>query len=139
MRAFCLLIAALSLLSAALQYNDPDPLLWGSYYAGIGLFALLSAAGFRLRLGFVALVIASVSLLMSTWPGVQQYLANADGQSLANAMSKEFPYIEQTREFGGALLGLFSAVFSFTAAAFLPRPNRRGKPDSRGPEKPDNP
>lgn len=125
MRIACLIVAAIAFLSAALQYNDPDPLLWGAYYLGIGLFAVLSAAGFRLRLGFISLVIASVSLLMSTWPGVQQYLANQDGQTLANAMSKEFPYIEQTREFGGALLGLVFAIFCFTAAAYLPQPTRR--------------
>lgn len=130
MRIACLIIAAISLLSAALQYNDPDPLLWAAYYLGIGLFALLSAAGYRLRLGFISLVIASVSLMLSAWPGVQQYLANQDGQTLANAMSKEFPYIEQTREFGGAVLGLVSAIFAFTAAAYLPRPTRRRPGDS---------
>ncbi|MCE2792288.1 MAG: transmembrane 220 family protein [Planctomycetota bacterium] len=130
MRIACLIIAAVAFLSAALQYNDPDPMLWGAYYLGIGLFAVLSAAGFRLRLGFISLVIASVSLLMSTWPGVQQYLTNQDGQTLANAMSKEFPYIEQTREFGGAILGLLCSIFCFSAAAFLPRPTGRRRPVS---------
>jgi hypothetical protein len=138
MRIACLIIATVAFISAALQYNDPDPLLWGAYYLGIGLFAILSAAGFRLRLGFISLVIASVSLLLSTWPGVQQYLANQDGQTLANAMSKEFPYIEQTREFGGAILGLVSTIFCFSATAYLPQLARRQQPGRNArPSKPE--
>jgi energy-coupling factor transporter transmembrane protein EcfT len=121
MRITCLLIAAVSLLCAILQYNDPDPLLWGAYYFAIALFALLSAVGFRLRLGFIALVAASVSMLLTTLPGVQQYLSNQDGQTLANAMSKEFPYIEQTREFGGALICLAATIFCFVSTAYHPR------------------
>lgn len=124
MRAFCLVIAAVSLLCTVLQYNDPDPFLWGAYYLALGLFAILCSFGFRLRLGFISLVMASVLLLGSTWPGVQQYLGNKDGQTLANAMSKEYPYIEQTREFGGAVLGLAAAIFCFTAAQRFPRPKR---------------
>ncbi len=121
MRITCILIAVVSLLCAILQYNDPDPLLWGAYYLALALFALLSSVGFRLRLGFIALVAASVSLLLSTWPGVQQYLGNQDGQTLSNAMSKEYPYIEQTREFGGALICLAATIFCFVATAYLPR------------------
>lgn len=124
MRATCLIIAAISILCAILQYNDPDPLLWGAYYLALGLFAVLSSFGFRLRLGFISLVMASVLLLGSTWQGVQQYLSNKDGQTLSNAMSKGYPYIEQTREFGGATLGLLAAVICFTAARRIPRLNR---------------
>lgn len=124
MRAFCLIIAAVSLLCAALQYNDPDPLLWGAYYLALGLFAILCSFGLRLRFGFISLVMASLLLLGGTWPGVQQYLGNKDGQTLANAMSKEYPYIEQTREFGGAAIGLAAAISCFLVAQRLPRPSR---------------
>lgn len=122
MRAFCLVIAAVSLLCAILQYNDPDPLLWGAYYLALGLFAILCSIGLRLRLGFISLVMASILLLGSSWPGVRQYLANKDGQTLSNAMSKEYPYIEQTREFGGAAVGLVAAIFCFSVAQRYPRP-----------------
>jgi len=124
MRAFCLIIAAVSLLCAALQYNDPDPLLWGAYYLALGLFAILCSFGLRLRFGFISLVMASLLLLGGAWPGVQQYLGNKDGQTLANAMSKEYPYIEQTREFGGAAIGLAAAIACFLVAQRLPRPSR---------------
>lgn len=126
MRAFCLVIAAVSLLCAILQYNDPDPLLWGAYYLALGLFAILCSFGLRLRLGFISLVMASILLLGSSWPGVRQYLANKDGQTLANAMSKEYPYIEQTREFGGAAIGLVAAIFCFSVAQRYPRPKHNG-------------
>lgn len=119
MRALCLFVASLSLLCAILQYNDPDPMLWGAYYVALAMFALLCSFGLRLRIGFISLVMASVSLLMNTWPGVQQYLNNQDGQTLGNAMSKEFPYIEQTREFGGALVGLAAVVFCFVASRYI--------------------
>lgn len=124
MRAFCLIIAAVSLLCAALQYNDPDPLLWGAYYLALALFAILCSFGLRLRFGFISLVMASLLLLGGTWPGVQQYLSNKDGQSLANAMSKEYPYIEQTREFGGAAIGLAAAISCFLVAQRIPRPKQ---------------
>ena len=113
-------------------YNDPDPLLWGAYYLAIGLFAILCSFGLRLRFGFISLVMASLLLLGSTWHGVQQYLVNKDGQTLANAMSKEYPYIEQTREFGGATLGLLAAVICFTAARRIPRTNRTSTESTSG-------
>lgn len=113
---------------AALQYNDPDPWLWGSYYFAIGLFVALTLAGWRLRLGFIALVIASVALMISSWPGVVQYWNNQDGQTLSHAMSREFPYLEMTREFGGALGGLL-----ITGMAFACRPHRRMSPESNSP------
>jgi hypothetical protein len=127
MRSVCLIIAAVSLLCAVLQYNDPDPMLWGSYYSALGLFAILCGYGFKLRLGFISLVMASVLLLGSTWAGVQQYFGNQDGQTLANAMSKEYPYIEQTREFGGALLGLSAAVVCFSAGQRLAAAKRAAR------------
>ena len=109
-------IAAICFAFAALQYNDPDPLIWVGMYGAVGVFAILSALGWRLRLGAIALVGLCLFMMGRSAPGVYSYLTNKDGQTVSNAMSKEFPYIEETREFGGATLGLVFVACSFFSA-----------------------
>lgn len=107
-----LVIAGICFLFAAFQWNDPDPMLWIAVYAVVGVVALMAAFGksSMILTGVIACVCAY--LMGMEHHGVVEYLNNEDGQTLSNAMSKEHPYIEQTREYGGALIALLFVAFS---------------------------
>ncbi len=112
MRIVCFILAAIAILFAAFQYNDPDPWTWIGLYGAAGISLLL--AGFRITSRWLAWLTAVAALVLAarSAPGVWQYLTNHDGQTLANAMSKEHPYIEETREFGGAIIAMAMALIA---------------------------
>ncbi len=108
----CFALAGLAFLFAAFQYNDPDPWIWIALYGAAGVSLMLGGAQVHAR--WLAWTVAVAGLAFAAWcsPGVWQYLTNEDGQTLANAMSKEHPYIEETREFGGAMIAASMALFA---------------------------
>ncbi len=106
--------AGLFLTSAVLQFNDPDPLVWIVYYAFGGIVATLLATGRRVSHGVAAFAGGGAILLLIALPGVIEFATNDDGNTLMQGMSKEYNYIEETREFGGALIALvWSAIAWF--------------------------
>lgn len=127
MRWLCLTLAGLAFWSASLQINDPDPALWIGLYAAIGVHLLLAAFGRPQT--WLRWMVAGACCAMLVWnaPGLWRFATNRDGITLAGAMSNAHPYIEETREFGGALLGLLA-----TLIAARPVPTR--KPEAAGSE-----
>jgi hypothetical protein len=102
------------------QWNDPDPLVWMVYYGIAAVGAAMAATGRSVNAWASFCGGASVVLLLQAAPGVQAYWTNADGNGLLQAMNRDYPYIEQTREFGGILVVL---VWAITArAGFHVRP-----------------
>jgi hypothetical protein len=110
LRIVSFVLAAIAFLFAGFQYNDPDPWIWIGLYGAAGISLSLAAIGMPVRGLAWATALASLVFAGIAVPGVWQYLTNHDGQTLANAMSKEHPYIEQTREFGGAIIVLIMAL-----------------------------
>ena len=77
MRVLCGVLAALLVLFAAVQYDDPDPLFWGAVYAVAAAWCGLAA--FRpalLRTG-VARVLLVASLVVTAW-GVVAFFPDAE-------------------------------------------------------------
>ena len=108
----CWLFAGLLGLSAALQYNDPDPVLWIALYGAGCLVSIalprakpLSAVG--LLLGLVCAAWA-IYLVHSVWGRI----ALSD---LTNKMSEKGGAVEVGREAGGLLL---EAVWLLFASSF---------------------
>ncbi|MEQ1904384.1 MAG: transmembrane 220 family protein [Pirellulaceae bacterium] len=110
-----LIFGALFLLSAGLQWNDTDPHVWAPYYTLAGVGAIL--AGLTKNLRFIQWMClgASLILMLDTAPGLVQNLTNNDGFDLSR-MSPERPYVEESREFGGALIVGTWSVFALVAA-----------------------
>lgn len=109
-RAFAVangLAAAMFLVSAALQYNDPDPLRWAAMY-GAGAAACLLHGRVRWHRA-LALVVALCALgWAASQLGILPRLAIGD---LFKSMKAETPAIEESREFLGLLLVGGWAVF----------------------------
>jgi hypothetical protein len=99
-----LLVFLLLLAAAALQLNDPDPWVWGGFYAMCALVPLLAI--FRVNSWFLYVLCAvyGVVVIIPTLDGFLEYLRQAE--PLLQQMSADKPYIEEAREFLGALIAL---------------------------------
>ena len=111
--------AALFLLSAGWQWNDPDPHVWGPYYAFAGVGAFFAAL--KKNLHFIPWMCfgASLLLMLQGTNGLVQNLTSSDGFDLSR-MSPDRPYVEVSREFGGALIVGVWSVFALASARRQP-------------------
>ncbi|MBC6490615.1 transmembrane 220 family protein [Flavihumibacter stibioxidans] len=107
MKIFNAVMIGVFVLSAALQYNDPDPLVWMAIY----LFgALLCVQALKNRFNsYLYLAGFTVYLLYATYllfagDGVLSWLREHDAENIVQSMKATKPWIEQTREFGGLLI-----------------------------------
>ncbi|HRO44762.1 transmembrane 220 family protein [Agriterribacter sp.] len=104
MKIFNITFCILFLISAALQYNDPDPWLWIPIYL---YGAALCWLAFRRRhyplaslLGMAAYAVYAIYLFFER-NGVWDWLTKHHAENIAASMKAETPWIEDTREFFG--------------------------------------
>ncbi len=107
MKAFNLLFCILFIVSAGLQYNDPDPYVWmpiylfgawlcwmyfrGKFYPKAYLCGILAYSGYAIYLFFDKY-------------GVLNWYNDHAAENIAMSMKATKPWIEETREFGGLLI-----------------------------------
>lgn len=106
--------AALFLLFAVVQYNDPDPLVWILVYGAMVVVSVM-AVFYRYPLRFMT-VMAAGYLIMTVmhFDGFAEWLSSPDRYLLFDDLAKmQFPYIEEAREFMGLLICLFVLIFYF--------------------------
>ncbi len=118
---FLLLLLGLGMLVfALLQINDPDPLIWVTYYAAIACACTIAAYRPLHRAVFLALAAVTAAGVVLTFPGFIDWFMNRPTSDLWAPMSASRMYIEHSRE----LLGLLIAgAFLVTAD----RLSRRGR------------
>lgn len=93
-------IAAIFLLFAALQYNDPDPFIWIPLYAIVGIVFI--AKSFTKNLLYV--IIASYVFYMLTYiPDFLQWVKDGT-PTITSSMKAGNPEVELMREFFGLFL-----------------------------------
>lgn len=97
------------------QLNDPDPLFWVSVY---GSCALVPAIAFlhinNKPLFYISLVLCAIAISVS-FGGVLEYTRHFSEESILQPMSADKLYLEETREFFGALI----AVLLISAHQFI--------------------
>ncbi len=103
-------VVALLLITAALQFNDPDPLFWLFLYVGAAVVIGLAAHGRSSPFTTGLMIGAAGAALLLTLPGFVEYFGHA-GADIVRDMSPDRPWIESAREFLGALLTLIALVF----------------------------
>lgn len=115
-RGLNLFFAIIFFISAALQYNDPDPLLWIGLYLYAALICLL---GLRNRF-YPAACLAGIAVytlyaiyLFFADNGVAAWLADHEAESLVTSMKAEKPWIEITREFFGLFIMIIALAINF--------------------------
>lgn len=109
---FCILFV----LSAALQYNDPDPYLWIPIYLVPAWFCFQAVKGRYYPAAYavvsVLLVAYAVFLLVSN-NGVISWATEHEAENIAQSMKATRPWIESTREFFGLLIILISILANY--------------------------
>ena len=107
-------LAALFLLFAVLQYNDPDPGLWMLVYGAMSI-ACATAIFNRFSLPLMT-VMAGGYLILSALhvDGMLQWLKSPNRKLLFDDVAKmQYPYIEEAREFLGLLICLIALLYLF--------------------------
>ncbi|AXY74817.1 hypothetical protein D3H65_12855 [Paraflavitalea soli] len=107
MKLFNLLFCLLFVISAGLQYNDPDPYVWIPIY---GYGAVLCWLAFRGKfypkaylIGLTVFTIYAVFLFVAK-DGVWEWLTEHQAENIAQSMKASTPWIEDTREFFGLMI-----------------------------------
>lgn len=107
MKVFNLIFIVLFIISAALQYNDPDPYIWIPLYL-YGAFVCYRALQKKHNpvLYFIGLTIYTVYAVYLFFEkgGVLSWATDHDAENIAQSMKATKPWIEETREFGGLLI-----------------------------------
>lgn len=113
MKSARLVLAALVLVVAGLQFNDPDPAYWVAVYAATA--AAIAASAFGRLTVFRAALVAGALLagMLMTVSGAIDYLASTDYGAIVGEMRPDKPYVEEAREFLG--LGLALAALAWSA------------------------
>jgi hypothetical protein len=110
MKIFNILFCILFLISAGLQYNDPDPYLWIPIYLYGAICCWLAARKqfFPKAYLFGMLIFTGYALyLFFTDDGVLDWIQKHDAENIAGSMKATTPWIEDTREFFGLLVLIF--------------------------------
>jgi hypothetical protein len=115
-KTLCFVFSLALLAFASLQLNDPDPIIWVSFYTICALVpGLLIFNIFHRPLFWLALCACTIQLIISA-PGAYQYYLHMAEEPLMQGMNFAKPYIEECREFLGALIALALIIVS----RFLP-------------------
>lgn len=114
------LFAAMFVLSAGLQYNDPDPAAWIAIYGGA---AVATLAALHLRGGWVTAV--AVGLVAAAWAGWlwSSVAGQVEATDLWRKMSEKGGKVEELREAGG--LTIVAVWLAVSARAGWRRSRRR--------------
>jgi hypothetical protein len=107
MKAFNLIFCLLFIVSAALQYNDPDPYVWIPLYLYAAALCWLTVRQKfypdAYLIGIVLYIIYAIYLFF-TEDGVLDWMQQHDAENIAETMKATKPWIEDTREFFGLLI-----------------------------------
>jgi hypothetical protein len=104
------------LLSAAVQFNDPDPLRWVAIYGTTTLIAGL-AVFMRFYVPLIVVTLA-VCLVWSLYlmPSVFELFLHHEPRELLSGMSADRPYVEEARESLGLLIAAAALIYFLVLA-----------------------
>jgi hypothetical protein len=107
LKALNIFFIILFVVSAALQYNDPDPYLWMPLYLYGALLCFLALRKkYKPLLYIIGLVIYSgyAMYLLLDANGLLSWINDHDAEDIFQSMKATKPWIEETREFFGLIL-----------------------------------
>ena len=112
-RTVASVFSALLFLCAALQYNDVDPELWVLIYGvSASVPLLIVVRRYSVRLFWLSLGLCVAGLAVSAQGAITYFSSYVSSESLVQDMSPTKPYIEETREFLGALIAIAILIAS---------------------------
>ncbi|HLF64978.1 MAG TPA: transmembrane 220 family protein [Saprospiraceae bacterium] len=117
MKIFNLFLVVLFVVSAALQYNDPDPLLWISLYLAVALICGFAAFNKYNRWATLLVMAGCIYQLSILLPAFTQWVR--DGMpSITQSMKASSPYVELVREFLGVVISMAVLIFQYARSRY---------------------
>jgi hypothetical protein len=114
MKIVSVLFVLLFSVFAIVQFNDPDPLLWGSLYllmAGVSTAAFFGKLPNYLVIGLMALCLF---MMAGLWSGTMQWFNSPERTLIFDDIAKmQNIYIEEAREFLGLSICLIALTYFF--------------------------
>ncbi len=107
MKIFNSIFCILFIISAALQYNDPDPYVWVPIYLYGAWLCYRAVKGQYYPRAYIAGIIvysAYALYLLFDKTGVINWWQEHDAENIVQGMKATKPWIEETREFGGLII-----------------------------------
>jgi Transmembrane family 220, helix len=107
MKVFNFIFCLLFIISAALQYNDPDPYLWIPIYL---YGAVLCWQAFKNQfypkatIAGIFIFTAYATYLFFTKDGIIDWVTLHNAEDITTTMKAETPWVEDAREFFGLLI-----------------------------------
>ena len=115
MKILNIIFIIIFIVSALLQYNDPDPYLWMPIYFYGALVCYLALKGQSrislLIIGLVAYSAYAIYLLFDK-TGVLNWAIDHEGESIVQSMKATKPWIEETREFFGLIILIIAFILN---------------------------
>ncbi len=115
MRIVNFVLAAMFLVFAFVQVNDPDPVLWILIYGTMAIFSIMAIFEFypkKFLIGVLILFVFYGLFNLMYHPGFAEWLRSDNKSALFDNVAKmENLYIEESREFLGLLLCIIVLVF----------------------------
>jgi Ca2+/Na+ antiporter len=119
MKIFNAIFCLLFIVSAGLQYNDPDPYLWIPIYLyGAVLCWLAVKNKFYKKANIAGILLYAIYAvyLLFTKDGVIDWFTTHHAEDIAATMKAEKPWIEDTREFFGLLMLILVLLMDYVYA-----------------------
>lgn len=107
------LFALLCAISAALQYNDPDPVRWIVLYLAAGVAAVIAWARPAAWIAPLLVAVVAIAWAALLWAGVVGTVETSD---LWKKMSEKGGKVEEMREAGGLSLVVIGCALAAWAA-----------------------
>jgi Transmembrane family 220, helix len=112
MRIVNFVLAAMFLVFAFVQVNDPDPVIWILIYGIMAIFSIMAIFEFYPKKFLIGVLILFVLYSFVYIPGLQEWLRQGNKSALFDNVAKmEHLYIEESREFLGLLICIIVLVF----------------------------
>ena len=112
MRFLYIFLAIMFVAFAALQINDPDPVLWILIYGAMVVVCVMAVFKVYNKRVLIILSVVFIVYCVVLWPGVAEWFQQEDKSVLFDdVMKMEYPYIEESREFLGLLICLVVLAF----------------------------
>ncbi len=105
MKYLAIFFAVMFIAFAALQVNDPDPVLWILIYGVMSVTSVMAIFDFYNRKLLIGLSVLYVIYMAILFPGVSEWLQQEDKSVLFDeGMKMQYLYVEESREFLGLLI-----------------------------------
>jgi len=115
MKIFNGFLTILFILFAAVQFNDPDPIVWMIIYGTVAVISGFAVEGKYNKNVILTVIGICIVWMLTLVPGVVDWVEKGM-PSITGSMKAESPHIEYLREFLGLFMAFMALIFHYIQA-----------------------